>query len=390
MTAIPQPASPASSFAATYDAWNRMISLAGVAAYSYDGLNRRTTKLVSGVLRDLYYSDMWQVLEERVGGATNADRQFVWGLRYIDDLVVRDRSTERLYALQDANWNVTAVVDTSGAVQERYRYTAYGLPTFMNSGFVPQYASAYAWETLYCGYRWDSETWLYLARNRYLNSAIGVWITRDPVGFDGGDTNFGRYIFNRVVNATDPAGEIVPALCFIGGLVLLLGLGGGCSSSPPQIPAPCGNFTITNGQRRQRPDGTVTNTYYADFNPGGCQCNGRIKLSQAIEVDGFATGRAPHFDYLNKNNILPGEQWPEYVRCGGANSPKGGIQDAPGNENNPNSSITICAICETTLPVYSEMLLSCINFTYNLKSGAIGITSVGQPTSPWTKSVKDW
>ncbi len=206
MTAIPQPAAPTSAFAATYDAWNRLVALAGVASYSYDGLNRRATKLVSGVLRDIYYSSQWQILEERVGGGAAADRQFVWGLRYIDDLVLRDRSTERLYALQDANWNVTSVVNNSGAVQERYSYTAYGLPTFLNPDFAPLTASVYAWETLYCGYRWDSESELYLARNRYLDSLLGVWITRDPIGFESRDSNLYRYVFNRPKFVTDPDG----------------------------------------------------------------------------------------------------------------------------------------------------------------------------------------
>ncbi len=212
MTAIPQPASPSSAFTAVYDAWNRLTQLIGVATYSYDGLNRRTTKTVSGVLRDLYYSNDWQVHEERVGGATTADRQFVWGQRYIDDLVLRDRSTERLYALQDANWNVTAIVNTSGMVQERYSYTAYGLPTFLNPDFsIRTSGSAYAWETLYCGYRWDSDSWLYQVRNRYLNSLLGLWITRDPIGFEGDPANIYRYVRNQALGSIDPVGLADPS-----------------------------------------------------------------------------------------------------------------------------------------------------------------------------------
>ncbi len=54
----------------------------------------------------------------KAGGviSSNPNRQYVWGERYIDDLILRDRDTtgdgtldERLYALQDANWNVVAV-----------------------------------------------------------------------------------------------------------------------------------------------------------------------------------------------------------------------------------------------------------------------------------------
>ncbi len=207
MTAIPQPASPSSAFTGVYDAWNRLTQLIGVATYSYDGLNRRATKTISGVLRDLYYSNDWQVHEERVGGATTADRQFVWGQRYIDDLVLRDRSTERLYALQDANWNVTAIVNTSGMVQERYSYTVYGLPTFLNPDFtVRSGGSDYAWETLYCGYRWDGESGLYQVRNRYLNPLLGLWITRDPLMFAAGDSNVSRYVNNNPITLIDGRG----------------------------------------------------------------------------------------------------------------------------------------------------------------------------------------
>ena len=90
MTTLPQPGAPTLGYAATYDAWNRVVSIsangATVANYAYDGLARRAAKLTytSGVLyetRDFYYTapDRWQVAEEQVSGVTNW--QFVWGLR---------------------------------------------------------------------------------------------------------------------------------------------------------------------------------------------------------------------------------------------------------------------------------------------------------------------
>jgi hypothetical protein len=105
MTTIPQPAAPTSSYAATWDAWNRLVKLvdgaAAVGEYVYDGLNRRTKKIVSGTTRHFYYSSRWQVLEERLGAATVADRHFVWGLRYIDDLALRDRDADGSAATGD-------------------------------------------------------------------------------------------------------------------------------------------------------------------------------------------------------------------------------------------------------------------------------------------------
>ncbi len=42
-------------------------------------------------------------------------------------------------ALHDANFNVTAVVNSSGTVLERYSYTPYGTPTYLDSSFGLRY-----------------------------------------------------------------------------------------------------------------------------------------------------------------------------------------------------------------------------------------------------------
>ena len=134
MTEIPQPVAPTSIYTAVYDAWNRLVSLTAgatiVGQYAYDGANRRTTTVISETTRRFYYSPTWQVLEERLGTATTADRQFVLGRRYIDDVFLRDRGNERLYIQQDPNWNTGSICDPAGACQERYCYSAYGQPSF--------------------------------------------------------------------------------------------------------------------------------------------------------------------------------------------------------------------------------------------------------------------
>ena len=213
MTTIPQPASPTSGFAGVFDAWNRLVALSGVATYGYDGLHRRTYSLVSGVYRFFYYSDQWQVLEEYLSTSLIApDRQYVWGLRYIDELVMRDRgltgTLERFYALQDANWNVVAICDASGTVQERYAYTAYGVCAFLNaSGFAPISGSAYDWTVLYTGRVLDHESGLYYYRARYYAAGFGMFVGRDPIGFDAGGMNFYCYAHGKPVDGTDPSGN---------------------------------------------------------------------------------------------------------------------------------------------------------------------------------------
>jgi RHS repeat-associated protein len=114
----------------------------------------------------------------------------------------------RRSALQDANWNVTAIVDHLGVLQERYRYHAYGTPEFLVPSFdesSAQYGS-FDWETLYAGYRFDAELGAYQVRNRHLNPAIGVWLTRDPVGETSNGNSVYAYGGSRPLAATDAFG----------------------------------------------------------------------------------------------------------------------------------------------------------------------------------------
>src|SRR5262245_34041006 len=114
-----------------FDAWNRLVQgkngSTTLVSYGVDGLGRRISETVEG--RDFYYSDQWQVLEERVSGTTKV--QYVWSPVYVDAMILRDRDAdgsggngleERLYAIQDANWNVSSVMNPAGNVQERYVY----------------------------------------------------------------------------------------------------------------------------------------------------------------------------------------------------------------------------------------------------------------------------
>ncbi len=187
-----------------------------VAGYQYDGLKRRTVKQTysAGVLsmtRDCYYSQGWQVLEQRINGATTPDRQFVWGLRYIDDIVLRDRDTTgdgtldgRLYGMQDANWNVIALADTTGTVMERYAYMAYSFPAVLTPEFNVRTATLFDWELGYAGYRWDEESCLYQVRNRFLHPLVG-WVQRDPDENISPDSLY-EYVGSRPYTALDPFG----------------------------------------------------------------------------------------------------------------------------------------------------------------------------------------
>jgi YD repeat-containing protein len=120
MTLIPRPdLGTDRAMTATWDAWNRLVKLVDpdtsdtLAEFAYDGRNFRIVgkSFDGGTLeetRHYYFTDSWQCLEERIDTSSDPERQHVWGIRYIDDLVLRDRDTtgngtldERLYFLPD-------------------------------------------------------------------------------------------------------------------------------------------------------------------------------------------------------------------------------------------------------------------------------------------------
>jgi RHS repeat-associated protein len=220
---FPQPNVPTSRYEAVYDAWNRLVKLTDpstgdtVVEYQYDGLNRRTVKTpyVSNVVQPpehQYYTANWQLIETRRGSSTDAEKQYVWGIRYIDDLVLRDRDTtgngtldERLYALQDANYNVCAVTNETGAVDERYEYDAYGAISFYSDDYTSRSSSSYDWDITYAGYRYDADTGLYLVRNRIYHPTLGRWVQRDPLGYVDGMSLY-EYLAGAPLSWLDPLG----------------------------------------------------------------------------------------------------------------------------------------------------------------------------------------
>jgi RHS repeat-associated protein len=239
-----------------YDAWNRLVEVKDASgnllkSYAYDGLHRRIQETASGTTTDLYYSSAWQVLEERVcsdspfplgdglgmsaavprcpllpspftlsssplplGEGSGVRAQYVWSPVYVDALVLRDRDTnadgtldERLWVVQDANYNVTALIDNSGTIVERYVYDPFGQVTILDAGWTERSSgSQFAWLYLHQGGRYDSASGLYHFRHRDYSPTLGRWTTLDPLGYAAGDVNLYRALANALVNRLDPLG----------------------------------------------------------------------------------------------------------------------------------------------------------------------------------------
>ncbi|MCB1202879.1 MAG: RHS repeat-associated core domain-containing protein [Verrucomicrobiae bacterium] len=217
-------------FANTWDAWNRLVEVkdengTSVQKNAYDGLTRRITKESGGTVTHTYWSDRWKPLEERVASATAASRSYLWGERpgHRDELVLRDRDTngdgsldERLFATMDY-FNGTAVLNTSGVVQERYAYSAFGVRRVMAPNYTPRTTSDIDWDFGFQGQIRDEANGWYNYGYRVFVPLVGRWINRDPIKELGG-FNLYRFTYNKPINRLDYLG-----LCSNGESILMGG-----------------------------------------------------------------------------------------------------------------------------------------------------------------------
>jgi RHS repeat-associated protein len=149
------------------------------------------------------------------GGAIGLENVDVWAdvesngdlrTRYlrgdrVDELLGRFEASgsARYWYLTDNLGSVRAVVDDNGAVKDSITYDAYGNITAETNS---TYRGRYAWT----GREIEAEVGLQYNRARYYDPTIARWTSKDPMGFDAGDSNLYRYARNAPTNATDPSG----------------------------------------------------------------------------------------------------------------------------------------------------------------------------------------
>lgn len=117
-------------------------------------------------------------------------------------------SEEAYYYHQNSLYSVAAMTDATGTVAERYAYSAYGQPVYLdaNANLLDPQASTVGNPYLFTGRRLDDETGLYYYRARMYDSELGRFVSRDPIGYWAGDVNLYRYVGNSPLVFFDPTG----------------------------------------------------------------------------------------------------------------------------------------------------------------------------------------
>ncbi len=115
----------------------------------------------------------------------------------IDEVFTRTDSSGTRHFLTDALGSTLALADGAGAVQTQYTYEPFGEVTVNGPSSTNPFQ--------YTG-RENDGTGLYYHRARYYQPGLQRFISEDPAGFIGGDTNLQTYTFDDPTGFRDSSG----------------------------------------------------------------------------------------------------------------------------------------------------------------------------------------
>ncbi|MEJ5251431.1 MAG: RHS repeat-associated core domain-containing protein [Armatimonadota bacterium] len=182
-----------------FDVENRLVAYGNVLTAGYNGDGLRAWKQTAGGRRYFLYDGEELVCELDASG--NVVAGVVHGA---NGLLVYGTVGYQF----DPQGNATHLLNDNGYADAHLVYDAWGE---LKWGSNP---TPYGYKGQW-GYYKDMETGLLLLTHRYLDPATGRFLTRDPIGVEGG-VNLYAYVGNGVVVNADPAGLmlwIVPIPC---------------------------------------------------------------------------------------------------------------------------------------------------------------------------------
>ncbi|MEL6554066.1 MAG: peroxidase family protein [Cyanobacteria bacterium J06621_11] len=201
-------------------------------AYTYDALDRRIEKAVDAdgdgelgaqVERFAYDGDNLILSFDQDGKQTH---RYFYGPG-VDQLIADEVAPpppapdadpddpeplpEVFWTLTDHLGSVRDVIDSTGELVNHITYDSYGNITAESN---PEIDVRFG----FTGQEVDPETGLYYYNARYYSPEMGRFLSEDSLGFDAGDANLYRYVFNSPTNYTDPTGNaafLAPLLPYV-------------------------------------------------------------------------------------------------------------------------------------------------------------------------------
>lgn len=180
--------------------------------YLYDGTDivaiydNDTDELLATLLHDEAIDSPLSISVHPTKALTPDEQRHYETLDESEQYLFNHSRIKQYYYHRDHQNSIIALSDQNAQIVEYYEYDTYGNITKAD---VIQDDEGKAIQTLnpyrYTGREYDTDD-LYYYRARYYDPTIGRFITPDPIGFLGGDTNFYRYVGNDPINHIDPLG----------------------------------------------------------------------------------------------------------------------------------------------------------------------------------------
>jgi RHS repeat-associated protein len=185
-----------------WDYENRLVKVTTpygtVAEFAYDPFGKRIQKRVtqSGTATvTKYFYDNQNIILEHDGAGTVVNK-YVHGSG-VDEALAVTTGENTFFYHADGLGSIVALTDSAGKVVQTYDYDSFGNLKDQKNRVKQPYA--------YTGREWDKEIGLYFNRGRYFDPMEGRFISKDPIGFEGG-INVYVYVQNNPINAIDPSG----------------------------------------------------------------------------------------------------------------------------------------------------------------------------------------
>jgi RHS repeat-associated protein len=193
-----------------YDYDNRLLRVnrkeAGkttVISFKYDPFGRRIEKRIEErdsqgkrvEIYDYVYDNediILQFLTRSPGGSNGIETtSFLHGPGLDEPLAIGQPDALFFYHA-DGLGSITSMTDAGGRIVQTCDYSSFGSPSHRGNRVRQPFAFA--------GREWDRETGLYFHRARYYDPVTGRYLSKDPLGFAGGDENLYRAVENNPIN----------------------------------------------------------------------------------------------------------------------------------------------------------------------------------------------
>ncbi len=166
--------------------------------YSYDASGKRVLRYPTGTTANTFYVFSGDTLIGEVSSGSPS-YAYSWGSAgLISQRTIG--SNESLWYHFGPQGETRHLTDETGSIGDEYRYDGYGRVLYSNGADMNPFRFGGRY-----GYYQDGTAEMLLATYRWYSPELSRWMSRDPIGYSGGD-NIYTYVHNNPVYWIDPLG----------------------------------------------------------------------------------------------------------------------------------------------------------------------------------------